>query len=493
MDLTSSWVLLLVVLLGGVIALYADRLGRNLGKKRLKLGSLRPRRTAEVIVFAAGMLTPLIAILAIMAVSAEARIWILRGYKAAQEARQAVQERDRALKEYERVLKQARDLDIQIQDLQGTLEAARRRSGEYEAKASKAESRAKVADQRVRSLAGEVTIREHKLGAVQKSLTAAGLRLQTMSSNVRQLNRDREDLYKQVDNLNGEITDLETKIKSGQGDLTKMSAELTQKQSELQAAERARQKAVDDLAAALEDMDRQLEQARQTLEQFQVDVRDAAARWLTEPLIFRKDDEVARLSVGAQLSQSEAERSLDAVLSEAQRIAIDRGAGRNDSGSEAGFLPYTQDDGTRLSPEQQRQLIVRQLTGRSSESVIVAKVLVNRFSGQFLPLQVTVHPNPIVFRAGQLLGETRIEATTPVGKMFDEIGALLREQVRQKALEGGMLPVSGREDGFGSVTPEEIFALMTSIQNFGRTARLQVLSKNDTRAGGPLALEFRLR
>lgn len=493
MDLTSSWVLLLVILLGGIIALYADRLGRNLGKKRLKLGSLRPRRTAEIIVFAAGMLTPLLAILAIMGVSAEARIWILKGYAAAQEARRAVSQRDRALEQYERVLQQARDLDIQLKDMEAHQRELRAQSAQYESKARTAESRATSANARVSQVAGELRSRQRTLDQVQKSLASASVDLRDLSQNFDELSKQRDEANDEVLKLRGDIDALNTRLATGQGDLTKVRQELSGKQQELRDAEEARKKAVEELDRALDEMDRKLSEARQTLEQFQLDVQEVAARWLTEPLIFRRDEEITRVAVGKQLSRSEAERALEGVLTRARREAADRGAAPNDQGVEAGFLPFNQQDGTKLSPEAQRAEIIRQLTGRGQEGVIVAKVLVNRFAGQFVPLQVGVHDNPIVFREGELLGEVRIDGSAPVGRLFEEIGAMLRDQVRSKAQSSGMIPASGREDAFGSVDPGEIFSLITAIQNAGRTVRLQALAKNDTRAGGPLALDFRLR
>jgi uncharacterized protein (DUF3084 family) len=41
MDFLPILVLLLFVVLGGIIAIVADNVGRKLGKKRLKLGNLR--------------------------------------------------------------------------------------------------------------------------------------------------------------------------------------------------------------------------------------------------------------------------------------------------------------------------------------------------------------------------------------------------------------------------------------------------------------------
>src|SRR3954471_22386668 len=85
--------------LGGVIAYFADRLGRNLGKKRLSLFGLRPRHTAELLTVAAGALIPVITIVIVMVVSRDVREWLLNGPAIVQQQRDAVKRLDDAQKD----------------------------------------------------------------------------------------------------------------------------------------------------------------------------------------------------------------------------------------------------------------------------------------------------------------------------------------------------------------------------------------------------------
>ena len=50
-----SWPLALLVLLGGIVAYLGDTIGRTIGKKRLKFWRLRPKHTAALGTFLAGM------------------------------------------------------------------------------------------------------------------------------------------------------------------------------------------------------------------------------------------------------------------------------------------------------------------------------------------------------------------------------------------------------------------------------------------------------
>ncbi len=499
MDLTSSWVLLVVVVLGGCIALYADRLGRNLGKKRLKLGSLRPRKTAELIVIGAGMLTPILAILAIMAISAEARQWIVRGYNAVRDARTAVEARDRAIAKYDEALKKASALDIRLQDQETRLNRALKLSGQYEAQAKQSEARAKTAvgkvgalESRVTGLSKEVKSKQATLESVQKDLNGARQTLTEAQQKFKVAYADREAAYADVDRLNREITKLNANIDTGKGDLEKLKGELALKQEELKSAEVAKRQAVDALQVQLDRLNLDLEGAQQTLNQARAQVRELAQKWLFERLTFRIGEEVARLPVGRQLSQSEAVRAIDNVLLKARTLAEEQGAAANNEGLAADIFE-ADSNGVQVPTQLIRNRILRDLVGKAEERVLVARVPINTFANQFVPLEVVALPNPIVFKEGELLGETRVDSNLPVGRLFEAIGDLLRDQVRKKAEDRKMIPIGGKDDAYGSISPDVIFSLITSIQATGRTVRLQALAKDDTRAAGPLALDFRLR
>ena len=79
MDPTSLWFLLFMVLAGGTVAWYGDTLGSKLGKKRLTLFKLRPRKFAAMMTFIFGALGTLLTILILFSFSEPIRTWILEG------------------------------------------------------------------------------------------------------------------------------------------------------------------------------------------------------------------------------------------------------------------------------------------------------------------------------------------------------------------------------------------------------------------------------
>ncbi len=500
MDVTSFWVLAVVVILGGVIALGADRLGRNLGKKRLRIGNLRPRRTAEVIVFSAGMITPLLAILVIMAISAEAREWIIGGREAVKQAKLNIEARDRAVKQYRQTLVEVRSLEVRLKDLEKTVQTAKSQTEKSLAEAQKSQERAKGAeskvaslDKSVRNLSGEVRQRQKTLSQVQQDLTQSRKTLQSYQLSYKVAEKQKKEAEDKVGQLLTNVGDLEERIKSGQGNLVSLRNDLEAKKKELEQAESARKTAVAALNSELEALNGQLANANFQITRAQTTLRELAANWLYEPITFRVNDEVARLSIPRQQSAGEAQRALNQLLSQASIEAADRGAKVSPTGREADIFDQTSSSGAPITADQIRAELLRKMTGQGSEIVLIARAQVNSFRGQPVPMIVSALPNPVVFKEGEVLGDTKIDGTIGVGRIFERIGELLRVQVRKRAEDAQMIPVNGREDAYGKIEPEEIFNAITSIQNLGRNVRVQILAKNETRAGGPLELEFRLK
>jgi uncharacterized protein (DUF3084 family) len=496
MDRTSLLFLILVIVLGGFIALYADRFGRELGKKRLRLAGLRPRRTAEIIVFSAGVLAPLLAILVLMAASAEARLWIAKGYRAVQEARNAEDARKRAIAQYELILTKSRQLESQIKDLELQQDQIRQQSEAFSKQAKQSEKDAKAAlqkvsglDRKVFELGGQVRTRQEQLTKVQTDLTSSQTRLSSLTQSYSTLQTQRDEANEEVERLGGDIASLEAQILSGKGDLSKLQGELTAKQIELREAEATYQEVVDRLNVDLEKLNGELRVAQAQISTARQYLQELAVKSLTERVIFQVGEEVVRLPVERQLSASEAQRALDTALRNARLVAKDRGARANIDGFEADLIDRVD---PRITVAQQREAIIRALTGRGQESLLVISTPVNAFNDTFVPLDVQIFNNPIVFEEGELLGEERIDANASVGKIIEQVTNLLSTTVRKKAEERKMIIAAGG-DGLGRIEPAEVYSMVSTVQNLQRVVRLQALAKTQTRAGGPLEIEFRFR
>jgi hypothetical protein len=137
--------------------------------------------------------------------------------------------------------------------------------------------------------------------------------------------------------------------------------------------------------------------------------------------------------------------------------------------------------------------VVNSISRIGFEQVLVATSGMNAFVGEPVPLEIRWFPNPIVLRKGDLVAESRIDGTLSSSDVLAQITEFFRKSVRSKAHELGMVPVLGQESTFGSVSNEDLLALLSSIKEANRRIRLLAFAGQDTRAGDPLRLEFRLR
>src|SRR5579862_4452496 len=86
MDVISGLFLIVFVVLGGVIAVIADELGRRIGKRRLVLHRrIRPRTTARILTFVSGVMITVLTIVLIWVASSDVRTWLREGGMAIRE------------------------------------------------------------------------------------------------------------------------------------------------------------------------------------------------------------------------------------------------------------------------------------------------------------------------------------------------------------------------------------------------------------------------
>lgn len=73
--------LLAACVIGGIVANVADRLGRRLGKKKLRLFGWRPKVTAQILTTLTGTLIALVVVGVMLFLSKDVRKWLQEGPK----------------------------------------------------------------------------------------------------------------------------------------------------------------------------------------------------------------------------------------------------------------------------------------------------------------------------------------------------------------------------------------------------------------------------
>src|SRR5688572_7034349 len=154
MSLTSFALVILICLIGGGIALFADNLGRNLGKKRLKRRGLRPRKAAELFTFLAGVVIPLLSIGAVMWLSADVRKWFAEGPA-------VVDERNQLLKDVGDLKTQRTALEKQRETQLAEIEKGTKLLTELRKRLKDSDTKLATSQARVQELSAKARSEEH--------------------------------------------------------------------------------------------------------------------------------------------------------------------------------------------------------------------------------------------------------------------------------------------------------------------------------------------
>ncbi|MEJ5170825.1 MAG: DUF3084 domain-containing protein [Fimbriimonadales bacterium] len=504
MDVLSVGFLVLVVLLGGVIAFLADRLGRRLGKKRLSLFGLRPRHTAELMTVGAGVLIPLVTVIVVMIASSDAREWLIRGRLLAAESarlqgqvRSLEAERLALNEEIGTKARQVSDLNDRLDRLQKRMRDLEARTERYRQASLAASRRAASLQSRIARLSADLNKRLADLQAAQTKLTQARKEYASLQSEFDAINREREDAYRENLRLDQENARLVKQVEQARQEMDQLASDRQRLEGDLVKVREAYEQTLRGFEADLERIKLQRDQrqaelkaAEEQLATRTEQLRQSIGRTRTEPMIFSIGEELARYSVEPGLTRDAADAALRSLLRIARTKAAERGAQPLPGFSHpAGLFDANTPSGVVTAAQQEAE-IVRNLTGNAEHLVLVATASFNAFRGEYVPLTIRVYRNPVVFRDGETIAEARIDGTRTDDQVAKDVAEFVRQSIVERALRERMIPARGREDSLGRV---EILEVVQRIRDANRLVRLRALADGDLRAADQLKIRFVIR
>lgn len=496
--MTSPQILLLFVVMGGVIAYLGDWLGRKMGKKRLRIGKLRPRHTATFFTVLMGMLIPLATTYGIVTQSAAVRQWIVEGPELARR-------QDRLKSEIE-------ENQIQLAKLENDAEASKTRLASVEAmRASAAKAR-------------DTAVRERN--AERGKLAAARLEIRSAEMRERDIKRRVDKLRANEKVLTDSVTDLRSELKASQSDLETSRREATRLYNETEGLKRnsvelAQQ--IQDLEAERNSLVARADKARSDAEAAEADVQRYFDRILdlrrtisslegtlagaaegleavrTSSVVYRQDEELSRLAIPAGLTREQAREKISQVVRIADVAAKERGV-RPDANGKAAALGdriRRMPDGTymTITVQDQENAFVNEIAGNKQELVLIATSFYNYFSRDdfFVPLNLNIYPNKIVFDQGETVAQTTIDGSATEEDILNAIILFLRTGVRSSAEDAGMIPVQGPDVSIGEITYTQMIDLVGKIKQRGSQARVIAEAARATKSSESLQLRFRVQ
>jgi len=402
--MTTGYILIAAILiLGGVIATVGDRLGTKVGKARLSLFNLRPRKTAVLVTILTGSLISASTLATLFAVDERLRTGVFQLEKIQDDlvdkrhqldiTRQqldatAVQKdrveqelaQARAEQKAEQIKAQRREIEAQkrLQEINQSLQVARAQQAQTQSQLNRTQAEAaqtQIKLNRTQEKIAQVTSQfqqaQERFRSVSQRARALRLDIQKIQAELQQLVKQRDQLKAQITQRDSEIAKLDENIEQRDRTIAERDQVIAQRETRLKELEREQN--------YLEQEARNLQQNLQVLRRGNValvrgQVLAGGVLRIVKPLAARQ--------------------AVDQILSEANRTAI--------KFTQPGINPANKRV-VEISQAQVDQLINHINDGRDYVVRIISAG--NYVVGEKQPIQVFADaiPNQVVFSPGDVL------------------------------------------------------------------------------------------
>jgi uncharacterized protein (DUF3084 family) len=512
-----------IIIMSGAIAYWADMVGKKLGKKRLRFKGLRPKHVASIGTIGLGMMVSALSIGLAMYFSSNLRTVLVRGSGLIRDVEAKQKQLNEVEGQIEKSKNEAKNLEEKNKRLTSentvvakNLESQKKLNRELEQdykklqfnanllKAARDMFQAEAKEKRIRvqALEADIKVAKGSLNQLNTNLNAVAQKLKTaeeqmkarvadnreLSSRNVQLEQANSALEKNTEKLQGEFNSLKTKYGEIQLEINSLTEARNTLRTELESTRKQLGQAQDDLAAAKRDLTQVM--ADRTF------LYNIAQNTRTQPMIFRQQEEVSRVNIDPRLNVQRASSAITTLLRTARLKAESRGAKANRSLGfpSAGLFPHEDSKtGRQIGTQEIENDLIRRVAGSEVPLVLIATSSVNTFRGEPVSLEVEVLPNPIVYRAGDVVAEGRIYADQDEMSIFRQVSNFVSGRLRTAAIESKMIPSGDGDSMFGSISPEELLSLLKLLKQQDRLVRLQAVVEKETRAGDPLVITFRVR
>ena len=228
----------------------------------------------------------------------------------------------------------------------------------------------------------------------------------------------------------------------------------------------------------------------------QVDsLRENANLFETGILIARKGAPLTKpRPIPAKAPRPVIRRALDGLLEEARHELLRRHSAEDLRPAQPLYLLRAVGDAAGATDEARlRSEVIREAAGLGGENVVMRiRAAQNTPAGKSVPILVDVYVDERVYRAGEIVAASNIEAGASEGVVFGDMLDLLRK-ARTSALQPPRAIIPDESGEVGDVSFDELLAITRRVRSMGGTVLVQARAKQETRRSGPLNLEFALQ
>jgi uncharacterized protein (DUF3084 family) len=458
--MSSGYVLILAVLiLGGVIATLGDRIGTKVGKARLSLFNLRPKKTAVLVTILTGLMISATTIGVMLLASKEFRDMLLNF--------DVIQRRLNRTK---------RDLESTKQGLDKT----NSEKTEVEEELAKSRTERQKASQ--------------QLAKINESLRSAVDRARTTEQQRNQVLAQRDAIYSQLgrvssqaESLRSEISRLDSERATLQTQRDEIAQQIAQRDSEIikrTALLARRDQELADRNKVIASSEGRLKELEQKQSSLQAEVaRSEKVALETQELLRNGTAAILRGQILTAAAvkiddPTQANRVVDSLLREANRIALKRLNPNSPDNSDQQIVQISEIEVKRLTSQlQDGQPYAIRI--RSYENYLLGET-------RGVKVFVDVARNQQIFDRGEILAARIIDRPTQLSA--EEIQLWLNQLIaaaNAKALSKGLLP-----DSEISIRAQAIVEIMTQLRQSTQATEVRAIVAEPGFSAGPVKIEF---
>jgi uncharacterized protein (DUF3084 family) len=221
--MTSGYILIAAIfLLGGIVAVFGDRVGTKIGKARLRLFKLRPRQTAMIITWITGMSISALTLGILFGLSGSLRRGIFELDDILKEKRQTEAELTKAEKEQQQVQQQLFKVKQQQNQAVVNLNATNQNFARSKQQVKKISAQAKKLQQELDNLLTERSKRQGQLDQLQQQSQELQTQLQQREQKITQQDRVLSTKEVQLRDLEQQQQLLQTKVQQRDRSIVKL-------------------------------------------------------------------------------------------------------------------------------------------------------------------------------------------------------------------------------------------------------------------------------
>lgn len=486
-----------ILILGGVIATVGDRIGTRVGKARLSLFKLRPRKTAVLVTIFTGSIISASTLAILFAADKSLRTGVFELEKIQADLKTKRHQVESTTKELEatRIQKSNVEKDLQqaraeqkaaekrqiqaqrrLQAINRSLQAVITKQTQTQAQLSRtqvkqAQTQAQLSRTQVRQAQTQAQLSRNQTQLSQitsRFLNARALlqkvsqQAKTLQTDIQKLQNERQQISKQLEEVRSQIADRDNSIAN-------LDKEIAQRDRDLQERDR--------VIAGRETRLKQLESQREFLEQEVAKLEGYYQDFqvLRQGNVALESGRVLAAGVVRIQQPRAARQAIEQLLREANRVAIES--------TQPGTNPE-KELAVQISKAQVEQVIAQIDDGRDYVVRVIS-------AGNYLlgernvQAQIDVAVNKVIFSQGEVLAAI---PTNPAAKqdIRQKVGLLL-SAARFRTRRAGIL---GDAIAIGDGRLETLVGFIEQVRQYNQPVEIKAIAANDIYTAGPSQVQL---